>query len=291
MTDIFPINYFKTIISPIKTFLNRKYLKIWQMILLFFFLTAVMMLPISISIGQIDQINLQDFVPLAMETVDDAFIQQLQNFSTENHQLQIDEEQLTTDTSDRVAGFVADQTRANELLTDKGGIILTNEGFVIQEPENPTLSMEYVADSQLTTVTDQQSFMNELSRQWFEGNRFGIILTNLINVWILMFLSFIFLVVGSSLFLSLMRFSNSFDINTFREAFTICLNAIGLPTFIAVIVGLFTADPTAMLMAQGLLFVLMLLWSYWKTHFNDIYTEHSINGTEIEEEDDFLIEE
>lgn len=293
MTDMFPINYFKTIFSPVESFSKRNYLKIWQMILLFFFLTALMMIPIVVSIGGIDQVNLNDFVPEAVATIDEAFISQLQEVTDDTtNQIVIDREILTLDTADRVAGFVPDQERANELVVDKGGIILTNEGFIIQEPENPSLSMPYLEDSRFGDVTDQASFMAELSRQWFQGNRFGIMFTNLINVWILMLLSFVFLVGGSSLFLSLMRFSISFDINTYREAFTICLNCIGLPTLIAVVVGLFTSDPTSMLTAQGLLFVLMLLWVYWKTHFNDAYVAHVVHGVEIDEDDDdYLIED
>ena len=113
-----------------------------------------------------------------------------------------------------------------------------------------------------------------MSQQWFWSNRTSIVLTNYIQLSVLIIVSLLFLVLGSSFFLSFMRKNDMYDINSFSEALTIVLNCLGLPTLIAMVIGLISGNPTTMLTVQGLLFVLMLMWVYWKTHFNDTYVQN-----------------
>lgn len=169
--------------------------------------------------------------------------------------------------------IIEDEAAALEAIENKTGVILTPTSFLIKEVERPLIQQTYLTNSSLTSVESPEGLINELSRQWFESNRLAIVLTNFINVWVLIFLSSLLILLGSSLFLSFMRLSSLYSIQSYREALHVCLHAFLLPTLLAMLLGFFTQDPIMMLTLQGIAFVLVLLWIYWKTHFQDQYVE------------------
>jgi len=159
-------------------------------------------------------------------------------------------------------------------LSDRGGIIYTSDQTIFGEDSSSLFYQPYTGDKAMNEVEDVESLKTLMSQQWFWSNRTSIVLTNYIQLSVLIIVSLLFLVLGSSFFLSFMRKNDMYDINSFSEALTIVLNCLGLPTLIAMVIGLISGNPTTMLTVQGLLFVLMLMWVYWKTHFNDTYVQN-----------------
>lgn len=269
--DMFPLNYVRNSFSPILAFKNRRYLKIWQMVIILFVLTGCLLMPMSFSLGRINQVSLIDYVPEAVGLVTEDFVEEMSTIHTTAAGLDITSEHLIMEESGNILAFYPDESSALAAIEDKTGILLTPTSFLIQETGRPLIQQTYLSDSQLISVNSAEELVNELSRQWFESNRLSVVLTNFINVWLLMLLSSLFLILGSSLFLSFMKLGNLFSIKSYREAMHLCLHAFLIPTLIAMLIGLFSQDPITMLSFQGIGFVLVLLWIYWKTHFQDRY--------------------
>lgn len=271
--EIFPLNYLKNSFSPILSFTKRQYLKVWQMIILLFVLTGCLLMPMSFSLSRINQVSLNDFVPEAMSIISPEFVTNIQQLNSTADGLEIPTDRIILDEGSTMLAIIEDEAAALEAIENKTGVILTPTSFLIKEVERPLIQQTYLTNSSLTSVESPEGLINELSRQWFESNRLAIVLTNFINVWVLMFLSSLLILLGSSLFLSFMRLSSLYSIQSYREALHVCLHAFLLPTLLAMLLGFFTQDPIMMLTLQGIAFVLVLLWIYWKTHFQDQYVE------------------
>lgn len=271
--EIFPLNYIKYSFSPILSFTKRQYLKVWQMIILLFVLTGCLLMPMSFSLGRINQVSLNDFVPEAMSIISPEFVTNIQQLNSTADGLEIPTDRIILDEGSTMLAIIEDEAAALEAIENKTGVILTPTSFLIKEVERPLIQQTYLTNSSLTSVESPEGLINELSRQWFESNRLAIVLTNFINVWVLIFLSSLLILLGSSLFLSFMRLSSLYSIQSYREALHVCLHAFLLPTLLAMLLGFFTQDPIMMLTLQGIAFVLVLLWIYWKTHFQDQYVE------------------
>lgn len=271
--EIFPLNYIKYSFSPILSFTKRQYLKVWQMIILLFVLTGSLLMPMSFSLGRINQVSLNDFVPEAMSIISPEFVTNIQQLNSTADGLEIPTDRIILDEGSTMLAIIEDEAAALEAIENKTGVILTPTSFLIKEVERPLIQQTYLTNSSLTSVESPEGLINELSRQWFESNRLAIVLTNFINVWVLIFLSSLLILLGSSLFLSFMRLSSLYSIQSYREALHVCLHAFLLPTLLAMLLGFFTQDPIMMLTLQGIAFVLVLLWIYWKTHFQDQYVE------------------
>lgn len=269
MLAVFPLNYLRTLFSPILSFKNRHYLKLWQIVLIILFLTGLLLSPMSFRLGRLSNVNLMDYTPNAMQLVDHSMVTAVNQLEETEQGYAIDDHQVIQSGESGVVAFFSDNTAAKEAVESQGGIMFTPTQFFIQEPEKPLINQAYLNDSAIQDVTNPEELIAELSRQWFAKNRLAIILTNFINIWILMITSSLILWLGSSFFISLMRFSDRNSIRTFKESLQLCLNCLGLPTLIASLIGVVSGSPTTMLSAQGIGFVLMLIWVYWKTQFQD----------------------
>lgn len=269
MFEVFPLNYFRTIFSPILAFKNRRHLKIWQITLLVLFLTGVLLLPMSLQLGKLQQAPLVDYTPNAVALIDEDLIVAVNQLERTEVGYEIESLQIIEEESSQVVALVPDTETASSLLEGRTGIVLAPTAFYIQEANKPLINQSYLNDSALETVTTSEELSAELSRQWFEVNRLSIVLTNFINTWILMVTGTFMLLIGSSFFISLMKFTDRFSINSFNEALQLCLNCLGLPTIAATLIGFITGSPTTMLSAQGIGFVIVLIWVYWKTQFQD----------------------
>lgn len=268
---MFLVNYFRAMVSPVSSFMQRHYLNIWQKILILLMLNSLLLMPISLAIGRQNRADLKDYMPQAMTLLDETLVTQLNDLTVKEEQLVIDDLKILKDEASGIVGLAPSSELAQTALNGKSGIMFTPREFYMKEEGRGQLTQAYLLDSRLTSVTTVEDLQKELSRQWFESNRLSIVLTNFINTGILLLVSFLGLILGSSLFLYLTKFSRMYSIQTFSEAFTVCLNGFGLPTFLAMLVGFFWGDPIMMLTVQGFAFAGMILWIYWKTHFRDEY--------------------
>lgn len=181
MLEVFPLNYFRTIFSPILAFKNRRHLKIWQITLLVLFLTGVLLLPMSLQLGKLQQAPLVDYTPNAVALIDEDLIVAVNQLERTEVGYEIESLQIIEEGSSQVVALVPDTETASSLLEGRTGIVLAPTAFYIQEANKPLINQSYLNDSALETVTTSEELSAELSRQWFEVNRLSIVLTNFIN--------------------------------------------------------------------------------------------------------------
>lgn len=274
MAQVFPINYFITAFSAVKSFTHRQYLKHWQKLVVMILLASLMMIPLSFQLGRTTGADLTNYVPEVMDYIDESVVQELNALDNSGTDLMITEEKIIKENDELIICLAPSTEAAETLLSDRGGIIYTSDQTIFGEDSSSLFYQPYTGDKAMNEVEDVESLKTLMSQQWFWSNRTSIVLTNYIQLSVLIIVSLLFLVLGSSFFLSFMRKNDMYDINSFSEALTIVLNCLGLPTLIAMVIGLISGNPTTMLTVQGLLFVLMLMWVYWKTHFNVTYVQN-----------------
>lgn len=277
MMSVFPINYFSTAFSAEKIFLNRNYLKHWQKLLIIIVLNSLLILPLSLQLGRLTNEDLTNYTPQAMNFIDSSVVDALNQLDNSGLLLEIEEVAMVKEEENLLIALTTSLTQAENLLEDRIGIVYTPDQFVISEAGAAVFYQPYTLEPALNQLTTVEALKESMSQQWFWSNRTSIIITNFIYLNLLVLTSLLLLVIGASFLLSLMKRSEAYDIQSYGDALTIVLNSLAVPTIIALIVGLVSANPTTMLTTQGLLFVLMLIWVYWKTHFNDDYIANNQN--------------
>lgn len=263
---MFPLNYFKTALSPISCFANRNYLKIWQFLVLIFLHVGLLLMPISYQIGSMQTADLTQFTPKALQLLDEEVVVALQK----------GESNIIIDSAEGIVAVGQTAEAAPQLLQAQTGVIFMNNGFYIQEAGRSAIVHIDSEGNFLKEANNVEELVAQMSKRWFTYNRLAVVMTVFINTWLLFSVSFVVLVFGVSGFLSLMRLSPLFSIRNYKEALTMSYNCLGLPSVIAAVTGYLTNDPTAMLTTQGICFVLMLMLVYWKTHFNDKYVQSKV---------------
>lgn len=260
---MFPLNYFKTALSPVACFVNRSYLRVWQFFVLILLHVGLLLLPISHQIGGMQTADLTQFMPKALALLNDEVITALQ----------LGGNRLVVNHTEGIVAVGQDQVSARQLLGEQTGVVFTEDGFIIQEAGRSAIEQFDLDGHFLREAESVEALVVAMSKQWFTVNRLAIVMTVFINTWLLFSVSFIILVFGVSGFLSLMRLNPLFNIRNYKEALTISYNCLGIPSVVAAIAGYMTQDPTAVLTTQGIGFILMLILVYWKTHFNDKYVQ------------------
>lgn len=277
MMSVFPLNYFSTILSAKKIFMHRNYLKNWQKILIVVVLNSLLMLPLSLQLGRLTNEDLTNYTPQAMNFLDQSVVDALNQLDNDQLSLKIEETAFIKEEEDRLIAFAPSVAEAEVLLIDQTGIVFTPQAFMIAEEATLAFNQPYTLEPAINHLSNVDNLKDSMSEQWFWSNRSSIIISNFIYITILVLTSLLLLIIGASFLLSLMKRMDAFDIQSFNEALTIVLNCLGVPTLIAMLVGLVSTSPTTMLTVQSLSFVLMLIWVYWNTHFNEEYTRD--NGT------------
>lgn len=275
--SVFPLNYFSTILSAKKIFMHRNYLKNWQKILIVVVLNSLLMLPLSLQLGRLTNEDLTNYTPQAMNFLDQSVVDALNQLDNDQLSLKIEETAFIKEEEDRLIAFAPSVAEAEVLLIDQTGIVFTPQAFMIAEEATLAFNQPYTLEPAINHLSNVDNLKDSMSEQWFWSNRSSIIISNFIYITILVLTSLLLLIIGASFLLSLMKRMDAFDIQSFNEALTIVLNCLGVPTLIAMLVGLVSTSPTTMLTVQSLSFVLMLIWVYWNTHFNEEYTRD--NGT------------
>lgn len=267
-TEIYPINYFKSIWSPIQGFKNRHQLNWLTMIITIIFINSVMIIPTTINFAEMEAISLDYFYPNVVEIIDENMVDELSAIESVNGKLALDDSFIyENDQGVLAGGLSADEKK--ELLTEETFLLLEETQFVIKEENRPVTTMFYTKDFTLENVETKEDVIDAFSHQWFIQNKVLIVLIFTLVISLIQLIMLIMIIFGSAFFLYLTKKSWITSITTFKESVNLILNLIGLPTFIAAIFGLFNYDVSWMSLIQTTGLVIMLLIVYGKTGFND----------------------
>lgn len=265
---IFPINYFKSIWTPSNIWFNRHDLKWWQMMLVILFLNGLMTIPVTLNYANMTEFPVTDYYPNAMALVDDQVVAEIQQVTFENGEMLIDQPAVLESAEGTTAFGLADDQVNALAASGKTAIIFQENQFILMEAGAPTATVLYTKDFDLTGL-DKAGIQGSLSQQWLDQNRVLVVLI-FSSVISLIFLAMnVFLVGIAALMFYMTKGSPVTSIETYKESINLILNALSLPTVLAMAYGLYNFDVSLMASLQTIGLVTMLLLVMWKTRFRD----------------------
>lgn len=268
-TDVFPLNYVKNIWSPLKAFKNRFVLTWPMMIVVIIFLNALMVIPVTLNYAEMESFPLEEYYPIAAsQLVDDQVLDEIQTVVVNEGQLSIPEPfQVENAYGEVVGGLTLDEIESQ--ISSPNFIAFQENQLIIAEEGLPTATVLYTRDVSFSEMETKEEIVEEISRQWFNQNRVLIVLifSFLISTFLLFML--LFLVFGSSFLLYLTKKGSLTTIKTYKESVNLILNSLAVPTFLAMLFGLFYFELYIMVTIQSLGMAAYLFWIWYKVQFND----------------------
>lgn len=267
-TDVFPINYFKSIWTPIQAFKNRHELKWWQLLIVTIFLNALLIIPVTLNYTKIDTFPLEDFYPNAVNMLTEELIQPLGKAEYENGVMSLDDAFIVENQYGIVAGGLEPETQ-EKITEEPHALIFEPNQFILIEEGVPLSTVLYTRDFTLENVQSSQEIRKELSRQWFNQNRVLIVLIFSSMIAAFLFVMTFLIVAGAAFLMYLTKKTDFTSITTYKESVNLILNLLSLPTIVALIFSLFYFDIIIMVSIQYMGLVLLMLLTFYQTQFND----------------------
>ncbi len=255
----YPFSYFSSIFSARKMFDNRRLLTLWQCLFTTVFLVALLVLPTSLQTLSLESYPLDNFVEGVYAPLTDQVVEDLQQHSQlENNQLtytgQGISDQITFGNQVSQSSDFSYQFGQDMLTIRKGSDTLAELGYTGMTAD------DFSSKERLTTA---------LSKNWYQANRAMVGLSIALVSTMILATNLLFILLGASGFLYLTKKSRFFHFHTFKECFNFSLHCLGLPTILACLIGIFGQPVTTVLTVQNILFVLVLIWVFFKTKFRD----------------------
>ena len=266
----FPINYFNSVLTPVKNFIGRKQLSWPKLLFVILFLNGIMMIPIVINFTQTEAIQLKSTFPAIYDLIDEDVVDSLNQTTSEKGQVTFTETFILEKEVGIVLGGV-DEQEIEEALEMTNALVFAEDRFYLKEGDLPVSEITYTADVQLNgwqTVDDLQA---EINRQWFQYNRVFIVATYSFMITGMLLMMNLLLVFGAAFFIRLAGRSAMIEINTYKESVNLILNAMGIPVLLAFLLGLVMPDISMIMSVQTFGLVVMLVLIYFRTQFSEDY--------------------
>ncbi|MFD1411798.1 hypothetical protein [Lapidilactobacillus gannanensis] len=259
----FPVRYFMSAITPKAMFKGRRALNWLQMIIIFIFLNALMILPIPMFYAQQQTFNFHAFLPTSTSLLSRPELKQAaKSFRFDDNKLQNDQTQIIYQTKNTIIGI---NLSSKQLHQKKSALNLQKTQFIIQEQ-----SRQFPAAYQVTDQVDPQRQITKfLKASWYRSNRGTIVMLMMFSVGLIVVGSNLLLVLGAAFFISLMKRNPKTSVKGFKEAMNITLNASFYGIIAAMFVGFIRFDFTLMFTIYSVFLALSVLAIYWRTRFSD----------------------
>ncbi|WP_035445580.1 DUF1189 family protein [Atopococcus tabaci] len=267
-TDVFPVNYFKSIWTPISAFRHRHQLGWPGIVTVLFFLNALLTIPVTLHYAQMDTFPLERVYPKTAELMKQQPVDAFQAASYKNGKMKMGEPFLYSE-GDGVVGGGLNQEEAENILAEDTVILFEETHLLLKESGLPTSTVSYTQNFSLENTENGAGVVEEVSRQWFAQNKVFVVAFFSLLLSGFLFVMLGLLVFGASVFLYLTKSSPLTSISTYKESVNLLLNLITLPTVAAMFAGLIRFDISWMLMLQTFGLMILLLVLYAKTTFND----------------------
>lgn len=262
-SDPFPINYIKSIYPPINALKNRHQLSWLQMILLFFLMTILMLLPVSNHYQNVDVFSIKDFYPNVVEMIDDEVVNELQQASFSEGTLTITEPfEIKTQDGVIVGGI--------ETINDeKANVLVFNSNqFIIDDETGDERVVNYIEQINFN-FNNKNELLQVLSEMYTAQFRREITFTLTVIVYGFILVFSLFIVFLYAFLIKSMKDFSMSSIITYKEAVNLVLNLIALPTIIAVIFGFIRFNIILMMAIQVVSLIGLLVILYRQTNFED----------------------
>lgn len=262
----FPFSYFMNTVTPKRVFYGRKALNKAQIGLIFVFITAVMLIPVTLNLARSTSFQLADIMNETFEQINQETLTTIQKADFKNGYLQDAE----TGTINQ-AGTIGFHLNESELARIKNGISFDSSFMLLKSQEGYDFKVHYTKDFNPSIFKTVDELKQGISSQWLTQNRAFVTFTLIIMSGSLILVSHLILVFGGAFFIWLTKKNQFSSIKTYQESVNLILNGLGVSTFFGMLVGLIYFDMTLVLTIQSLGLVLMLLGVFVTTRFNESY--------------------
>ena len=258
----YPFSYFNSIWGFRKPLSQRFGLNWFQLIFTSIFLISLSMVPIAIQNSSQESYPLETFIDDVYTPLTDSVVQDL----SANAKIVDGKLSYTGSSPHQVSIQIGDPSSSNfpeELLLN-----FEPEKLIISKQGKELTSIRYHA---ITTESFQskESLTQAISKDWYQQNRVYISLFLVLGSSFLFGLNFFIVALGASLLLYFTKKSRLFSFKSYKECYHFILNCLGLPTLLAMILGLLGQNMATLITVQNILFVLYLVTIFYKTHFRD----------------------
>lgn len=267
-TEGFPVNYFRSIWTPLQTFINRFKLSWPAMIVVLIFLNALMTVPVTINFAQMENFPLEELYPNVANILEHEELSEFSEATYQNGQMIISEPKVL-ENDNGVVTFGLDAEEDEKIVDVNNLVSFEKSQFILKEEGAPTAIVPYTEDFSLEQANNHKEVMAVLSEQWFAQNQVFIVAFFTLLLSFLQFVMLVLTIFGSALFFYATKNSPVTSIKTYKESVNLLINAISLPTILAMLFGLISFNVITMQMIQIVGLIAMLMVIYFKIQFND----------------------
>ncbi|MGM0124427.1 hypothetical protein IGI37_001805 [Enterococcus sp. AZ194] len=272
-TDGFPINYFQSILSPQKIFNFRKQFNWFQLLVLYLFLTALLVIPATLSFAGMKTIDETQFMPHVKDLLTAQVAREVQQLSVEKGQLkELQTKVFETTKTEIGTGIIGTNLSEEQVNETEYSLNFQENKWQIRERidgKSYTYQMNYSNKFAPEKVTSQEMLQKVINEEFVRNNRSSLILTMSVTTTFLLFMMNLLLVLGAAFFLWLTKKSRLSSIESYTESLSMVLMSMGASSIIALLVGLVHFDITVMIGIQSFGLIVMLFASYVKTRFKE----------------------
>lgn len=203
-------------------------------------------------------------MPNMMNQVSDGFVDELTaNYTLKNGTLS-GQDNMDVATKTGVAMVNLDGT----ILPDaKNMVVLGKSSMELRDSSGYAFTVKYTDDATLTDVSSMADMQAFISGQWYVQNKAFVFLTMVAMLGSVLFASSLMLALFAALFIWFTKRNQMSEIASYKEALSLTLLALGLPTIFAAVIGTIYFDITVMMAIQSLGMVLLIAFTFIKTRF------------------------
>ncbi|MCT4397296.1 hypothetical protein EFN70_01160 [Pediococcus ethanolidurans] len=258
----FPINYFAFTLMPKKMFKGRHNLKWLEMVIIFIFLNALLLIPIPFFYGNQKTVNIEPFMPSINNLLNKKALNEIsvKNYSSSEHRFKWTDTRILYQNEHEIIGI---NLKKSQYKTKKAAIVLNEKNFVLKEGKNSFQTM-YQSD-----LNPQKSMKTFLLNSWYLENKGYVEISMLVLLSLIVVVINLFITLGTAFILYLSHKSSISDIKTFKESVNLVQNAFGLGCFLGMVVGLIHFNILTIILLPSVILVFMILFIYTRTHFLD----------------------
>ncbi|MBP1040747.1 DUF1189 domain-containing protein [Vagococcus sp. BWB3-3] len=268
----FPFSYFANIVTPRRVFLGRKSLTKFQLVVIFIFITALALIPVTVNMARSTNFQLAEIMPDMFKQVDHDTLMTIQAAGFKDGQLAVEGSQMINS-----RGTIGVNLSEDQFKSVKSGISFGETAMILKDASGYEFKVSYTKDFNPQDFTTVEELKQGISSQWLKQNKAFVAFTMMLMSASLILVSNVILIVGGGFFVWLTKKNHLSSIKTYQESLNLVLNGLGLSTMLGMVVGLISFDMTLVLSIQSFGLVLMLLGVFVTTRFNDSYAKSKVS--------------
>jgi len=263
MKQIFPLNFFGSVLSPKKILKNRAEYGLGKLVLIFIFLNSLLIVPLILNINHQSLNVYYESISSKVPTLSKGTSKKIRELNFSNNQLDTPDRKIFFQNEHTVIGTNLSESDTKEGRTQ---ISFNKAEWVLavnDEEKRQTIKNTYTDNfGAIKTSSDTEKF---LKTNLIEINYFSILLSMVFSFLIILTMMTLLLISGVSIFLYFTKKVSV--ISSLKECFSISLSAMSGGVILASLIGLINSDIFLMIGIQSIWMIMILMLILIKTKY------------------------